>query len=95
MIFFTARAPTTGQTWPFSPVRTRPEPARFHPAINAAAATEIADEVRTGADLICCDDDRSVAAAQGWFLHVLPAAAIWMVVVGCYAWTSQGIGPAR
>jgi uncharacterized membrane protein len=31
------------------------------------------------------------AAALGWFVHPLLAIAIFMLVVGYYAWTSQGI----
>jgi uncharacterized membrane protein len=32
-----------------------------------------------------------VAAALGWFVHPLPAVGIFVLVVGYYAWTSQGI----
>jgi len=32
-----------------------------------------------------------VAAALGWFVHPLIAVAIFIVIVGYYAWTSQGI----
>ncbi len=32
-----------------------------------------------------------VAAALGWFVHPLIAVGIFMLVVGYYAWTSQGI----
>jgi uncharacterized membrane protein len=32
-----------------------------------------------------------VAAALGWFVHPLPAVGIFILIVGYYAWTSQGI----
>jgi len=32
-----------------------------------------------------------VAAALGWFVHPLLAVAVFIFVVGYYAWTSQGI----
>ena len=35
------------------------------------------------------------AAALGWFAHPLLAVAIFMLIVGYYAWTSQGIHPGR
>jgi uncharacterized membrane protein len=36
-----------------------------------------------------------VAAALGWFAHPLLAVAIFMLIVGYYAWTSQGIHPGQ
>jgi hypothetical protein len=36
-----------------------------------------------------------VATALGWFAHPLLAVAIFMLIVGYYAWTSQGIHPGR
>jgi hypothetical protein len=36
-----------------------------------------------------------VAAALGWFVHPFLAVAIFMLVVGYYAWTSQGIRAGR
>ena len=36
-----------------------------------------------------------VAAALGWFVHPLWAIAIFVSVVGLYAWTSQGIHAGR
>jgi hypothetical protein len=36
-----------------------------------------------------------VAAALGWFAHPLLAVAIFMLIVGYYAWTSQDIHPGR
>ena len=35
------------------------------------------------------------AAALGWFIHPLLAVAIFILVVGYYAWTSQGIRAGR
>ena len=34
-----------------------------------------------------------VAAILGWFVHPLIALAIFIFVVGYYAWTNQGIHP--
>jgi hypothetical protein len=36
-----------------------------------------------------------VATALGWFARPLLAVAIFMLIVGYYAWTSQGIHPGR
>jgi uncharacterized membrane protein len=36
-----------------------------------------------------------VAAALGWFVHPLLAVGIFILVVGYYAWTSQGIHSGR
>jgi hypothetical protein len=36
-----------------------------------------------------------VEAALGWFAHPLLVVAIFMLIVGCDAWTSQGIHPGR
>jgi uncharacterized membrane protein len=36
-----------------------------------------------------------VAAALGWFVHPVLAVGIFMIVVGYYAWTSQGIQVGR
>jgi hypothetical protein len=36
-----------------------------------------------------------VAAVLGWFVHPLYAVAIFMLIVGYYAWTSQGIRAGR
>jgi uncharacterized membrane protein len=36
-----------------------------------------------------------VAAALGWFVHPVLAVGIFMLVVGYYAWTSQGIQAGR
>jgi uncharacterized membrane protein len=36
-----------------------------------------------------------VAAALGWFVHPLLAIGIFIIIVGYYAWTSQGIHPIR
>jgi hypothetical protein len=36
-----------------------------------------------------------VAAALGWIVHPLLAVAIFILIVGYYAWTSQGIHAGR
>lgn len=36
-----------------------------------------------------------VAAALGWFIHPLLAVGIFVLIVGYYAWTSQGIHAVR
>jgi hypothetical protein len=36
-----------------------------------------------------------VAAVLGWFVHPLLALAIFTLIVGYYAWTSQGIRAGR
>ena len=36
-----------------------------------------------------------VAAVLGWFVHPLLAVAIFTLIVGYYAWTSQGIRAGR
>jgi hypothetical protein len=36
-----------------------------------------------------------VAAVVGWFVHPLLAVVIFILVVGYYAWTSQGIRAGR
>jgi hypothetical protein len=36
-----------------------------------------------------------VAAILGWFVHPLLAVALFIFVVGYYAWTSQGIRAGR
>jgi hypothetical protein len=33
----------------------------------------------------------TAAAGLGWFVHPIPAVGIFVFIVGCYAWTSQGI----
>jgi hypothetical protein len=37
----------------------------------------------------------TMAAVLGWFVHPLIAVGIFIVIVGYYAWTSQGIHTTR